>query len=499
VTVDGTGGHVHVLLNNGDGTFRNGPVLSSAMNGGSVVVGDFNGDGRQDIAVASYAGHGMVSVYLGNGDGTFQAPLTFDVGPNTMLQHLALGDFNGDGQLDLAVVYEQFVGSDLASFVKVLLGNGDGTFRASQTIRVTDDSFNLSAADLRGSGQLDLVVTSRRGSVSVLSGNGDGTFQDPVTIPVGDDLIGVAVGDFNGDGKQDLVVTEFGHVGGRHSSVHVLLGNGDGTFQSPATYQVGQGDTAVVVGDFFGDGKLSLAVTDSFGNTVSVLRGNGDGTFQNAITYLVGYDGTAPASLTVGDFLGHGQIDLAVTNITTNDVTVLLNQGDTAAGPTVDSVVVNDGSAQRSRVDSLTVTFSTEVTLSAGAFTLVRQDGTAVNLSIATSVVAGHTVAVLTFDGPATEFGSLADGRYTLTLRADRVHDSAGRALDSDRQVDLFRLFGDSNGDGVVDETDRALFEAAFGLHQGDPGYLAYFDFNGDGVIEAADRDAFFQRFGGGF
>src|SRR5207248_3471391 len=135
------------------------------------------------------------------------------------------------------------------------------------------------------------------------------------------------------------------------------------------------------------------------------------------------------------------------------------------------------------------VTFDGPVTLDPGAFELSRQDGSPVELNVAASVLNGQTVAVLTFAGPAVVGGSLADGSYTLTVRADRVHDRWGRELDGDGdgaaggdRVDGFRrLFGDADGDGDVDAQDRALFRSAFGNRVGDPGSLWYFDFDGDG------------------
>src|SRR5262249_35600310 len=142
----------------------------------------------------------------------------------------------------------------------------------------------------------------------------------------------------------------------------------------------------------------------------------------------------------------------------------------------VESVVVNDGSAQRSMVNSLTVTFDQLVTLDTGAFGLQLEDGSEVSLNVVASVVGGHTVAVLTFTGSDIIGGSLADGSYTLTVRADRVHDFLGRELDGDGdssaggdRVDSFsRLFGDSDGDGDVDGVDRDLFRSAFGTNQGE-------------------------------
>jgi hypothetical protein len=170
----------------------------------------------------------------------------------------------------------------------------------------------------------------------------------------------------------------------------------------------------------------------------------------------------------------------------------------------VESVVVNDGSAQRSMVNRITVTFGGTVTLDPGAIDLRRQDGTPVNFRLDVSLVGGRTVAVLTFAGPGFAGGSLADGNYTLTVRADRVHDRWGRELDGDgdgsaggdRVDGFFRLFGDSDGDGNVDGQDRPSFRSAFGTSAGEPGYLWYFDFDGDGAVDGHDNGEFNRRFG---
>jgi hypothetical protein len=170
----------------------------------------------------------------------------------------------------------------------------------------------------------------------------------------------------------------------------------------------------------------------------------------------------------------------------------------------VESVVINDGSAQRSMVGSITVTFGGAVVLDPGAIELRRQDGSLVNFQLSASVVGGKTVAVLTFTGEGFIGGSLADGNYTLTVRADRVHDRWGRELDGDgdgtaggdRVDGFFRLFGDSDGDGDVDQADRDRFPAAFKTSAGEPGYLWYFDFDGDGDVDGRDNGQFSRRFG---
>jgi arylsulfate sulfotransferase len=174
------------------------------------------------------------------------------------------------------------------------------------------------------------------------------------------------------------------------------------------------------------------------------------------------------------------------------------------APQTVESVVVNDGSAQRSMVNRITARFGSGVVLDPGAIELRRQDGTLVNFRLATSLVGGKTVALLTFAGAEFVGGSLADGNYTLTIRADRVHDRWGRELDGDgdgsaggdRAEGLFRLFGDTDGDRDVDLRDLGLFLSTIGRRLGDPGYLASLDFNGDGLVGVVDLVAFARRLG---
>jgi FG-GAP-like repeat len=159
---------------------------------GTVVTGDFNGDGHLDLADLRRVNHGLqLSVFLGNGDRTFQPPQISNIGSGSLIpEGIIVGDFNHDGQLDLAVLYLDNSSSRGQSFVTVLLGNGDGTFQAADTHQVAPVSrqllpSGLAAADFNRDGNLDLLETNREGTLNVLLGNGDGTFQDPVALRPG--------------------------------------------------------------------------------------------------------------------------------------------------------------------------------------------------------------------------------------------------------------------------------------------------------------------------
>ena len=180
---------------------------------------------------------------------------------------VVVGDFNGDGHLDLAVANTGDVDDNPGNTVSVLLGNGDGTFQTQLTYQVESGPGPVVAGDFNGDGQLDLAVANTNdGTVSVLLGNGDGTFQPQRTYTTDPGPLLIAVGDFNGDGCPDLATSTNG-------TVSILLNNCDttGTFQPQQTYTTGSQPLGVAVGDLNGDGHPDLAVTDRALNTVSVL------------------------------------------------------------------------------------------------------------------------------------------------------------------------------------------------------------------------------------
>ena len=287
------------------------------------MAGDFNGDGRTDLAIANSEDND-VSVLLGNGDGTFQDQVTYPVGRDP--DAIVAGDFTGDGRTDLAVA--NYIDDD----VSVLLNNGNGTFQDQKTYAVGRDPHAIVTGDFTGDGRTDLAVANAFGQdVSVLLNKGDGTFQDQKTYPVGIYPDAIVAGDFNGDGRTDLAVANGGSWDSNGNpipgtgTVSVLLGNGDGTFQDQVTYVVGSCPEALVAGDFNGDGRTDLAVANAYDDDVSVLLNKGDGTFQDQKTYPVG---VWPDAIVAGDFNGDGRTDLAVANEADNTVSVLLGNGD---------------------------------------------------------------------------------------------------------------------------------------------------------------------------
>jgi hypothetical protein len=377
------GASVSVLLNNGNGngTFRQGPVLNLSQGfGGPVVVGDFNGDGKQDIAVAE---GDLIEIFLGNGDGTFQAPKTVRLGTNEGIQEMVVGHLAKGGLPDL-VITVQFLSGPAVGGVQVLLNKGGGNFAKGQTVPFNSPVNGLATADFNGDGNLDLVTDSFLPGgtriLDVLRGNGNGTFKAPIATPLSLNPNIIATGDFNGDGQADLVLVDFFDV---HESILVLKGNGDGTFQSPLVLKSDSPLTFAkpVVGDFFGDGHMSFAVTTGLGY-VTIYRGNGDGTFQAPVNYVADFN--SGTGLVAADFNNDGKLDLAAPSSSDGTVSILLN---TSPKPATGAV-------------------ATTTTLAADNTTVVS--GQTVTLTATVSAASGTAVGTVTFFDGSQVLGQVA-------------------------------------------------------------------------------------------
>jgi hypothetical protein len=300
--------------------------MNNGQTGGTIgpAIGDFNGDGRLDYAVPTNTG--PIVILLGAGNGTFTNGTTITTTSPFEPTSVVVGDFNGDGKQDLAVLSAAGTGS-----VNIYLGNGNGTFQAAKNYPVaasTSASRLLAVGDFNQDGIQDLVATnSALNQVAVILGNGDGSFQAPSYYAVGNAPWNVVVGDLNKDGFLDLAVSSDGS-----SSVSILQGNGDGTFKPFTTANTGASQVgSVAIGDFNGDGYPDLATTSAPDNSVYVLLNKATATpsFQSPVPYVLN-DGTpasGPYYLTIGDFNRDGNLDIISANNGNATVGVLLGTG----------------------------------------------------------------------------------------------------------------------------------------------------------------------------
>jgi len=313
-------GYATVRLGLGNGTFATATSYAMLdMESRSVVLGDFNGDGILDIVSggkitgASTEGDAGVSIRLGRGDGTFGSAIsynlfTFAPGEENVIYDIAVGDINGDGTLDIAAAG---IAGGYQSPVVVLTGTGTGTFNVSSSFVPPSGQqvFGLTFEDVNQDGMLDIVSALEGGYVDVRLGQGNGTFGAGVTYQmVGSSAYAVTISDLNGDGIPDIVAAGNSGLDGYFA---VRLGIGGGTFGSATSYATeGRVSNALVLTDFNGDGFLDIATTgrgDATDGYTTIRLGGGNGTFGAAVSYAA--ETRESYAIAVADLNGDGVPD----------------------------------------------------------------------------------------------------------------------------------------------------------------------------------------------
>ncbi len=316
----------------GDGTFTRKTTFPNGAGGAfQVGVGDFNGDGKLDIT------DGRTAIF-GNGDGTFQDVVASAInmpGRLRSLSTVATADFNGDGKADLAV---GLIG--LTKTIYILLGDGAGGYSVANAYSVAADPTDLQTADFNGDKKADLVFSTQNPdltvTVKVMLGHGDGSFAAAVASSLGTEPLSggirsngpaINLADFNGDGSPDVAAIVNGQLS-------VVIGVGDGTFEAPVSYFGGTTASTFELGDFNGDGKSDAAVCSGAG--LGVLLGKGDGTLNGATFLQLAPQSSLPPGGNVGacqltgvaDFNNDGASDLIV-----GGAQILLSNGDGTFSP----------------------------------------------------------------------------------------------------------------------------------------------------------------------
>ena len=441
--------NVSVLLGNADGTFRAAQDSPTGAGPTSIAVGDFNSDGKVDLATANYGGNN-VSVLLGNGAGGFAAPLNVVLTSGHTPLSVAVGDFNADGRMDLAVGAKSsyfvppwsgdpYYGGGGGGYyvdrphLSVLMGSGDGRFGTQNSYDLGGTSTtDVAVGDFNGDGKADVAAAAQY--VHVLLGNGDGTLQSPKHF--GSYGSSIAIADTDRDGKLDLITPS-----------SVALGDGLGAFRTPQYFASGANPTCVATADFNGDGKVDLVVSDLASSAVNVLLGAasaGSVAFKPPVNAAVG---ARPVAVVVGDFNGDGRFDVASAN-GANNVSVLLNNG---SWPALDapSITINDVTVTEGNTGTVSADFTVSLSAAYGQTVTVQyvtKDGTA---------AAGSDYQAAS--GTLTFAPGVTSQRLSIPIYGDRLGENYSEWFSVNLNDPTNAFVADATGGGTILEDEPYL------------------------------------------
>ncbi len=516
-------GALHIgTLDSTKGTVsQSGAKVTSVPNPSSLATADLNGDGNNDLIVVDSANTqtgdaGGIYVFMGSGDGTFRTPVSYPAGSSPAA--VTIEDLNHDGKLDLIVAGFQYPPQPvLTNGVSVLLGNGDGTFRAAVS-SPSRGSLSIAAGDFDGDGNMDIVL----GNGDVQRGNGDGTFAattSTLPLPLADAGGLPVVGDFSNDGKLDVAISDMSDPNG----VHIFLGKGDGTFTVGPSYSKARQTPDMAAADLDGDGNLDLVAglgnlglfgpdINDTGGVYSFLMGNGDGTFQGAplfaavaaptsATTISAVNSVSPA-FAVGDFNGDGKPDILGASLTsaggfssglqllTGDGKGDFTPGHSTTGTTPSIITAADMNGDK-KLDTVFLDGSNSAGfVSNVGVALGNGDGTFQTVTDYPIPVGGAVQDMILgdFNGDGepdvllTTAGAKSGAFSTTYLFLNKGDGTLAAAKEVDTPISGFALAAaDLNGDGKLDfvatNTDNDI--------TGTPGSMQVYLGNGDGTFAA--------------
>ena len=423
---------VGVMLGVGDGTFMPRVNFSTGAQSQDLAAGDFNGDGRVDLAVSLNSPQFSLALLTGNGDGTFNAPVMFEnIGALDDSPAIVATDLNTDGRLDVVIAHllACFVSPCVAtSNLTVMLGLGDGTFQTPFEIDVGTGMSRIAVGDFNSDGIKDLGIAGSQSRVYILLGIGDGSFLKQPIITLTADTFGVDgtdidIADLNGDTIQDLVVA----IGLNGSRTAILLGNNDGTFQpariiTDRRFRVPQYQA---IADYNRDGFLDLAISmaDGTEGLFEILHGNGDGTFREPVMYAVPppLSSIGGGTIVTDDFNRDGRPDIALPITGANPgLAILLNStGSVSVAPAYGSVTANPSTVVGGNPTTITIDLVAGSVAPSGGLRFSVSSSNSTVLQVPSSVLMSAGSSSVRFT--ATTRTVTSTQRVTIRIRNDRL------------------------------------------------------------------------------